>query len=263
MRVISLLGLAVLSTVSGPVLADVPPTVTAETTAEAKALFERGASAYRAGEYERAIALFRQADRLAPRAALSFNMARAHERLGQRALAAAVYREYLRREPDADNASWVRQRIEELEPPPSEPKRGPASTPDPKPLPPALVASTERPRDDAPPPPDASSSSSSPLPWIAVGTGGALLVAAGALELARRDAESDARNASTQIEYGENLSEMRARATAARICAGVGGALLVTGGVILAVRLGQSSSSVSASASCSSAGCTGTLGGRF
>ena len=91
-RAISLLALVVLSTVSATAFADVPPIVpvTAEATAEAKTLFERGASAYRAGEYERAIALFRQADRLAPRAALSFNMARAHERLGQRALAASV-----------------------------------------------------------------------------------------------------------------------------------------------------------------------------
>jgi len=266
-RALYLIGIVALSTVAGTARADEPTNVAREPMGEAKALFERGASAYRAGDYQRAVEHFRRADRLAPRAALSFNMARAHEKLGQRALAAAEYREYLRREPDAANASWVHERIEALEPTEPEPEPARLAMAEP----PEVVV-TDRPGDDARSPPGASTSSSTPsspsllpapLPWITLGTGGALLIAAGALELSRRDAESDARSAPSQIEHAEELSVMQERTTAARICAGVGGALLVTGGVLLAVQLGHSTSSVRASASCTSEGCTGKLGGRF
>src|SRR5256885_1412366 len=50
--------------------------------AEGKARYERSAAAYSAGRYKDAIDLFLQADALASSAALSFNIARAYEKIG-------------------------------------------------------------------------------------------------------------------------------------------------------------------------------------
>lgn len=82
---------------------------------EAKAMYERAVRAYRAARYRDAIELFLAADRLAPRAALSFDVARAYDQLGDGRAALRCYREYLRRSPAASNREPVQQRIGELE----------------------------------------------------------------------------------------------------------------------------------------------------
>jgi len=49
--------------------------------AEAKSKYQEGAAAYSAGRFKDAVDLFLSADRLAPSAPLSFNIARAYEKL--------------------------------------------------------------------------------------------------------------------------------------------------------------------------------------
>jgi tetratricopeptide (TPR) repeat protein len=78
---------------------------------EAKRRFELGVEQYRAGRYEGAVTAFLEADRLAPSPALSFNIARAYERLADTSGALRWYRDYLRRSPRAKNAAEVRARI--------------------------------------------------------------------------------------------------------------------------------------------------------
>jgi tetratricopeptide (TPR) repeat protein len=78
---------------------------------------DRGVRAFAAGRYRQAIELFRRADALKPSAAIAFNVASAYERLGDRAAAAAAYREYLRRAPDAKDARSVERRIRALKAP--------------------------------------------------------------------------------------------------------------------------------------------------
>ena len=81
---------------------------------QAKAKYERGADAYVAGRYKEAVELFLAADRLSPSAPLSFNIARAEEKLGDTAGALRWYRDYLRRSPTVRNASEVHATIAAL-----------------------------------------------------------------------------------------------------------------------------------------------------
>jgi tetratricopeptide (TPR) repeat protein len=91
------------------------PTSEAGKKAEGKARYERGAEAYTAGRFKDAIELFLQADALAPSAALSFNIARAYEKIGDDASTLQWYRDFRRRAPDAKNGPEVDERIRALE----------------------------------------------------------------------------------------------------------------------------------------------------
>jgi tetratricopeptide (TPR) repeat protein len=86
-----------------------------DSSAEAVNRYREARKAFDAGEYERAIRLFVEADRLAPRAALSFNIARSYEKLGDSARALEHYRRYLRREPSGAGAKRASERVNELE----------------------------------------------------------------------------------------------------------------------------------------------------
>lgn len=91
------------------------PTSEAGKKAEGKARYERGAEAYTAGRFKDAIDFFLQADALAPSAALSFNIARAYEKIGDDASTLQWYRDFRRRAPDAKNGPEVDERIRALE----------------------------------------------------------------------------------------------------------------------------------------------------
>jgi len=91
------------------------PTSPAGRQAEGLARYERGAQAYANGRYKDAIDLFLQADALSPSAPLSFNIARASEKIGDHAGALQWYRDYRRRAPSAPNASAVDELIRNLE----------------------------------------------------------------------------------------------------------------------------------------------------
>ncbi len=115
----SLFALVWLTCISVPALAqgNAPPDPTTEAgkRAEGKERYERGAQAYQAGRFKDAIDLFLQADALAPSAALSFNIARAYEKIGDDAATLQWYRDFRRRAPDAKNGPDVDQRIHALE----------------------------------------------------------------------------------------------------------------------------------------------------
>ncbi|HYQ14200.1 MAG TPA: PEGA domain-containing protein [Polyangiaceae bacterium] len=104
-------------TLAAPALAQDPlePSNTEGKRAEGKARYERGVEAYSAGRFKDAIDLFLQADALAPSAALSFNIARAYEKIGDDAACLQWYRDFRRRAPDAKNAREVDQRIVKLQ----------------------------------------------------------------------------------------------------------------------------------------------------
>lgn len=81
----------------------------------ARARYETGVAAYRAGRYREAVDAFLAADRLSPRAALSFNIARAYDKLEDVAKALEYYRDYLRREAAPQNGAETRTRVSQLE----------------------------------------------------------------------------------------------------------------------------------------------------
>jgi hypothetical protein len=74
---------------------------------EAKARYERGVEAYSAGRFKDAVDHFLAADQLSPSAPLSFNIARAYEKLGDDSGALRWYRDYARRSPNAPNIADV------------------------------------------------------------------------------------------------------------------------------------------------------------
>jgi hypothetical protein len=91
------------------------PTTEEGKRAEGKARYERGVEAYSAGRYKDAIDLFLQADALAPSAALSFNIARAYEKISDDASTLQWYRDFRRRAPEAKNGAEVDAHIRQLE----------------------------------------------------------------------------------------------------------------------------------------------------
>ena len=81
---------------------------------EAKRWFARGVEHYRAARYPDAVSAFLEADKHVPSPALSFNIARAYQQLGDTSSTLRWYRDYLRRDPDARNAAEVKGRINAL-----------------------------------------------------------------------------------------------------------------------------------------------------
>jgi tetratricopeptide (TPR) repeat protein len=81
---------------------------------EAKGKFQEGVAAFGERRYQDAVRAFQQADAIQPSAALSFNIARAFERLDDTPAALRWYRDYLRRDPQAANAAEVGARVNEL-----------------------------------------------------------------------------------------------------------------------------------------------------
>jgi tetratricopeptide (TPR) repeat protein len=77
--------------------------------------FERGITAYKEGRFKDAIDAFLDAHEQYPSPVLSYNMARAYEKMGDSAGALRFYREYLRQSPTASDRATVEQRIAELE----------------------------------------------------------------------------------------------------------------------------------------------------
>jgi tetratricopeptide (TPR) repeat protein len=73
------------------------------------------------------------------------------------------------------------------------------------------------------------------VPWVVAGTGVLALGAAGVYELKRQGAESDAKAEKYQPAYYDDRDRMSSYQTTARVFAGVGAALIVTGGVLAIV----------------------------
>jgi len=87
---------------------------TEQRRSSAKARYEEGVEAYRAMRYADAVRLFLEADALSPSAALSYNIARAYEKLADDAQTLRWYRNYLRLDPGAKNAAEVRGYVDAL-----------------------------------------------------------------------------------------------------------------------------------------------------
>jgi tetratricopeptide (TPR) repeat protein len=103
-----------------------------------------------------------------------------------------------------------------------------------------------------------------PWTWVTLGASGAAWLAAGGFELARRSAESDARAAKTQIAYEGHYNAMEGRQSTARVLAVIGGALSVTGGVLLLLDSGWATRSrATAAVACDARSCFAAVGGGF
>ncbi|HEX2874123.1 MAG TPA: PEGA domain-containing protein [Polyangiaceae bacterium] len=285
----------------------------------AKAEFKRGSDLYNAGQYRPAVAAFMAADKLSPSAALSFNIALAYEKLDDPSGALRWYRDYLRRNPRAPNASAVNARVNELSN-----KLGRSgvqqltvlSAPDGATvlidgraigqtpftgelalgqhrvelqlagyrdatseltLSPSAARDLNIKLDAAPVPAPASTAGGvkpapsvherdgerrfGVVPWLFVGGGLAGLGGALGFELARRSDEEQARNAS-QLDFKREIDAMQRHQTTARVLAGVGGALFVTGGVLLLFNT-RAPAPPRVAFGCTPRGCNATAQGSF
>ncbi|HVW25323.1 MAG TPA: PEGA domain-containing protein [Polyangiaceae bacterium] len=84
-------------------------------TPAARQHYLAGAQLYAQGKYSDAVDQFLAADRIAPSAALSYDIARAYEKLGETSLALRWYRDYLRRAGEPADAPKVRGIVQSLE----------------------------------------------------------------------------------------------------------------------------------------------------
>ena len=280
------------ATAAPPPPAASAPKRDADAKARAQTHFERGAKAYKEGRYKDAIDAFLDAHREYPSPSLSFNTARAYERMGDNAGALRFYREYLRQSPGAEDRTTLEQKISELEKKVQERGvqqvtvlsnvEGATVKIDGRPvgvapwtgeilpgrhqvmlrfegyqdaeqefelsahraidvsvemtLAPKTPEGTKPPREqkDTEHGPDkATKRGVSPWTWTAFGVGAAALGGALAFELMRSSAEDDVRNEQTQLARHDAFDRMESRQQTARILAGVGGAAVVIGGVLL------------------------------
>jgi hypothetical protein len=104
----------------------------------------------------------------------------------------------------------------------------------------------------------------SPLTWVALGGGALCLGGALGFELSRASAAKDAKSAS-QVDFRDKADAAASRQTAARVLAGVGGALAVTGGVLLVLDLSASPTPEQAQVGlgCTAEGCLATGSASF
>lgn len=293
----------------------------------AQAKYKKGVAAYSNGRFTEAIDLFRQADRLSPSAALSYNIARAYEKIGDGPSTLAWYRDYLRRSPKSDDAADVARSIDRLEaelaqkgvqqvtvlstpngativmdgqPVGVTPWTGelplgtheasmrlrgyadvdriftlsaadavdvsatlvpeaPAPSAPPVPPAPAMLPSS-------PPEVESAPRSRATRTWgfVALGAGVGALGGALAFEMMRRSSEKEAEDATEQLVAADRVDRAESQANVARILAGAGGALAITGGVLLVVDAGKASSSAPrVGVACTGAFCGATAFGRF
>jgi tetratricopeptide (TPR) repeat protein len=95
--------------------ADAPPIASEQQRKDlAQAKYQQGVEAYRKEHYADAVRLFLEADATSPSAVLSYNIARAYEKLGDDAQTLRWYRNYLRLSPSAPNAAEVQRYIATL-----------------------------------------------------------------------------------------------------------------------------------------------------
>jgi hypothetical protein len=82
--------------------------------AQAASKYEQGVAAYLGEHYAEAVRFFLEADAIEPSAALSFNIARAYERLDDDAATLRWYRNYVRLAPQGPKVSEVQESIHRL-----------------------------------------------------------------------------------------------------------------------------------------------------
>src|SRR5687767_9910106 len=94
-----------------PTAANADKPVPAKNQSQAADLFKKSVDAYRRGAFKEAIDLLNEAYALDPQPVLLYNLARAHEGLGDLDLAISTYEKYLQQEPNAPDKGAIEQRL--------------------------------------------------------------------------------------------------------------------------------------------------------
>lgn len=216
----------------------------------AKKHFELGAQLYKTSNYRQALVEFSKAYQLSKKPGLQFNIARCHEVMANLEEAVKYYRMYLAQVPRAPNRALVETRLANLEKvlserkarakpalapmrlPPAGPKREPVKPVEPAPVVPTLKPRPEPVVEAGPAPADTGPRKwKRTVGWIALGTGGALVVTGivfGAMASSKTSDYEEAAKTQTYKELGDMHDE-------GEILQSTQIGLTVAGGVLAAV----------------------------
>jgi tetratricopeptide (TPR) repeat protein len=188
-------------------------------------LFEQGFKAYQEGRFQQAIDLLEKAYAMKQEPVLLYNLARAHEGVGNLDQAISMYERYLNETKDVADRAAIEKRVETM--------RGQIAERD----------RLRRERDDArkrdaqappggvvePPKDDVETRSTSPLPWIVGGVGAAGLIAGGVLTGLALGKHNDAEAAPSQREAADLQASAESLGTGGTIALIAGGGVLGIG----------------------------------
>jgi tetratricopeptide (TPR) repeat protein len=280
------ISLTLLAAAAAPALAQEPSN---EEAAEAK--FKAGKQAYRLGDYDDAIAQWKEAYRLKDNPAFLFNIAQAYREKGDLPKAVLFFENYLKESPTAPNRAEVQKRVDELkkliEDQKASAQRPPMGPVDPtmdptapvRPTGPASPTTAEpQPAPDRPPPslpvgpePAARPGRGMRIAGLATGGAGLALIATGVVFGLQASSTQDevedavAKGAVWSQELDDKDASGRRAAMLSNVTFGIGAAAVVGGGVLyfLGQRAGRAESSTQVSLTPTATGWNVALGGRF
>ena len=193
-------------------------------------LFNKGAEAYRRGEFQQAATLLLEAYGLDPQPVLLYNLARAYEGLGNLDAAIDTYTRYLEADPKAPDRGAIEQKVGTLKRQRDErlalekqrdAERARADE---------AKAKAERDRQAAPAPAPPPERSPSPFPYVVAGVGVAGLAAGAVFGLMATSKHDDAAAATTAQQSAiDQQNSAKSLATISTISFIAGGALVAAG----------------------------------
>lgn len=189
-------------------------------------LTDRGVAEYNAGHYTEAAALLTRAYELDPAPRLLFNIARAHDRGGEREKARSFYRRYLDGSTEPELAQRARSALARLDAPPDDPPPKPAPTPA-RPSPTSAPAPALKPEPKPEPAPQANAPSWPP--YALMGAGGVVLGAGVGVAIWANATANDMRASTDPVDKPSLRDAASARAVAADITMAVGVVLIASG----------------------------------
>ena len=201
-----------------------PPPPSEDARAQAKELSARAQAHFDLGEYEQAIADFKEAYRLFPSPGLLYNLGQAHRLKGDCTEALTMYRNYLRLAPETPHRAVVEKHITDME----ACERAHKEASEPATLPPPDAPPAETPVIVTPPPRDENPGRGLRLVGIVSASAGVALLAAGGYFSydAGQAADEVERRANAQ-EPWRNYEDVDDRGRRSEV---IGAVLLATGG---------------------------------
>ena len=199
-------------------------TVSAKDQKKAADLFKKAGESYRKGEFQTTVDLLTQAYAFDPQPVLLYNLARAHEGLGNTDQAIEAYEKFLAQDPKTSDRGSIEQRLTTLRRQREE----------------RIAAQKAREADQTktnnpPPPPPPRHEEPKPepqrsvLPYVVAGTGVALIGVGAVTGIMAKSGESDASSAPNQQRAIEERDSAESLAGISTITFIAGGALLVIG----------------------------------